>query len=199
MEKILSGLCEWLIKNGYIWENEKEVYEYCFAVLFMNVMYYLICILVMWHYKIFLQPILFTVVFLLTRSHMGGWHAQNMWNCLLLGLLLFTVAVNLMIYPDIAEQEKILFSGISMFLTIGIVFFFGIQDHPNRRLSKTEKITAKKKCIAFLFGLIAVVVIVLILRWEEIAFSIALACFSSTLLFLLAKLKERGTKDYEKN
>lgn len=199
MEKLFSRLCNWLVRNEIIQETEKEVYEYCFAVLFMNAMYYLICIMVMWHYKIFLQPIIFTTIFLLIRSHMGGWHAQNMWNCLLLGLLLFTIAVNLMIYPDITEQEKILFSGISMFLTSGTVFFFGIQDHPNRRLSKGEKITAKKKCLGLLFGLTAFVVIVLFLRWVDIAFCIALACFASTLLFLLAKIQKKGRRNYEEN
>ena len=150
MEKTLSRLCDFLIRQNIIQEEDREVYEYCFAVLLMNVLYYLICFVVMVHYHCFLLPMIFIVIFLLSRSNMVCWHAPNMWSCVLFGLLLFTVAVNLMIYPDITEQGKLFFSGFSLLFAGWSVHHFGIQDHPNRRLNSIEKVAAQKSAICFL-------------------------------------------------
>ncbi len=197
MERALSILCDFLIRQDIIQEGDREVYEYCFAILLMNVLYYLICFLVMIHYHCFLLPIIFTAIFLFLRSYMGGWHAPNMWSCLLFGLLLFTVAVNLMIYPDITEQGKLFFSGFSLLLAGWSVHHFGIQDHPNRRLNSLEKATAQKKCYMLLAILGLLMLCATFLGQLDIVFSAALACFASTALLLLAKFQEKGTMNYE--
>lgn len=197
MEKALSKLCDVLIQNNIIQNEDREVYEYCFAVLVMNVLYYLICLAIMIHYYCFLLPIIFIITFLLLRSFMGGWHAPNMWGCLLFGLLLFTAVVNLMIYPDITEQGKLFFGGFSMVFAVWAVHCFGIQDHPNRRLSSTEKLAARKKCYQLLAIVGMLMLFATFLGRSDIVFSMALSCFASTILLLLAKFQEKGTMNYE--
>lgn len=197
MEKILSTICDLMIAHEIIQPEDREVYEYCFAVLFLNFMYYLICFAVMLYYNCYLLPVIFTIVFLLLRSYMGGWHAPSMWGCLLFGLLLFTIAVNLMIYPDITEQGKLLFGSFSIFFAGWSVHQFGIQDHPNRRLHSAEKIAAQKKCYVLLAVIGCIMIFAALLQQSGAVFSVALACFAATILLLLAKFQERGTTKYE--
>ncbi len=190
MEPIISKLCDLLIQQEVIQEVDREVYEYSFSVLILNSVYYLICFVLMLYYQTFLLPILFTTIFLLLRSYMGGWHANTMWGCMLLGLLLFTAAVNIMIYPDITGQGKLVFSGFVMLLTGWSVYRFGIQDHKNRPLSSLEKIAAQKKCYKLLFILSVLMIGAALLQQFDVIFCVGLACFAATILLLLAKTKK---------
>lgn len=192
MESIISKLCELLIQQEVIQEVDREVYEYSFSVLILNSVYYLICFVLMLYYQTFLLPILFTTIFLLLRSYMGGWHANTMWGCMLLGLLLFTTAVNIMIYPDITGQGKLVFSGFVMLLTGWSVYHFGIQDHKNRPLSSLEKIAAQKKCYKLLLILSVLMIGAALLHQIDVTFCVGLACFAATILLLLAKTKKEG-------
>ena len=90
MEKTISNLCEFFIRQQIIQAADKEVYQYCFEVLAMKLIYYAGCIAIMWHYQCFLLPIIFIATHTVLRSYMGGWHAANMWVCLFSSLLLFT-------------------------------------------------------------------------------------------------------------
>ena len=190
MEPIISKLCDLLIQQEVIQEVDREVYEYSFSVLILNSVYYLICFVLMLYYQTFLLPILFTTIFLLLRSYMGGWHANTMWGCMLLGLLLFTAAVNIMIYPDITGQGKLVFSGFVMLLTGWSVYRFGIQDHKNRPLSSLEKIAAQEKCYKLLFILSVLMIGAALLQQFDVIFCVGLACFAATILLLLAKTKK---------
>lgn len=192
MEQIISKLCDLLIQREVIQEADREVYEYSFSVLILNSVYYLICLVVMVQYHSFLLPTLFIVIFLLLRSYMGGWHTSTMWGCMLLGLLLFTAAVNIMIYPDITEQGKLVFSGFGMLLTGWSVYHFGIQDHKNRPLSSLEKIAAQKKCYKLLFMLSLLMIGAALLQQIDVTFCVGLACFVATILLLLATTKKEG-------
>ncbi len=197
MNQMIAMLCTKLVQHKIIMEDDREVYEYCISVFLLNTCYYLICLLVMLYYKCFLLPTIFTVCFLLLRSYMGGWHAKNMGGCLLFGLLLFTLVVNIFIYLDIAEQEKMLFSGFSVLFAGWGVRFLGVQDHPNRRLKTEQKLAAKRKCYKILVMICLLMLCTSIFQRTDIAFSMALACLVSTLLLLLAKFQQKGREEYE--
>ena len=77
MEQLISAFCNKLIQNHVISENDREVYEYCFSILFTSVLYYAGCIIIMYRYQCYLLPIIFLVTYMLLRSFLGGWHAHN--------------------------------------------------------------------------------------------------------------------------
>lgn len=197
MEKLISRMCDNLIAKQVISSEDKEIYEYCFCTLFMWLCYFAICFVVMLHFDCFIAPLIFFTSFLALRSLMGGWHAPGMVSCLISGLLLFTLAVSLIIYPDITLQEQLLFSCFSVFFTGGILSIFNVQDHPNRELSVTEKQNAKKKSFYLLFVLTLCMVLFALVKRFDITFSIALACFATTALLLLAKFQTKGWKQHE--
>lgn len=188
MEQLISAFCNKLIQNHVISENDREVYEYCFSILFTSVLYYAGCIIIMYRYQCYLLPIIFLVTYMLLRSFLGGWHAHNMWTCMFASLLLFAVMVNIFIYPDITMQGKLLFSGFSVLLNGWVLHHFGMQDHPNRKLTQEEQRIAKRNS----FVLLAIILLLMILSAFasrfDIMFSMALACFAATTLLLLAKL-----------
>lgn len=197
MEKAISALCDYFIARQIIQAEDKEVYQYSFEALTMNVLYYLLCFVMMCYYHCFLQPFLFTAVYLLLRSYIGGWHAPNMWACLLFGLLLFITVVNIFIYPGIPEQGKVLFSMFSMIFAGCSVRHFGIQDHPNRKLTKDEKAAAKQNFFRIFFVSSIVMLIAVLLQQIGVVFSIAMAYFMATAFLVLAKLQKKGMSDNE--
>lgn len=198
MEKAVSNLCNLFINYQIIKTEEKEVYEYCFAVLAMNVFYFLICILVMCYYQCFLLPFIFTVVYMLLRSYIGGWHASTMWGCLLFGLLLFIVVINILLYPALTGQEKLLFSFGCMLFAGWTVNKFGVQDHPNRKLSEKEKVKAKNKFFYLFHFSILIMILTVFLQQIDLTFSIALAYFMAAVFLLLAEIHKKGVMSHEK-
>ena len=128
---------------------------------------------------------------------MGGWHASNTWACMISSLLLFTAVVNLILYPDITIQEKVVFSGFSVIFNTVVLLYFGIQDHPNRRLTQKDKIIAKRNALILLAIIFFLMVIFVFAGWFDIMFSMALACFAATTLLLLAKFRGKGKDVYE--
>ncbi len=195
MGQALSRFCDFLIAQQIMEAEDKELYEYCFAILLMNTTYAGICLMVTIYYQYFLPPLIFMISFLTLRSYMGGWHAPSMGSCFLTGLLLFTAIVNVMIYPDITVQGKLLFSGFSICSAGWSVYQFGIQDHPNRKLNVEEKAKAQKRCYKFLAAMSAVMFLFTLLKWYDIVFAMALACFAATTLLLLGKFFQRGCDD----
>ena len=197
MEKLISQMCDILILKQIISSEDKEVYEYCFDTIFMWLCYFVICFIIMLTFDCFIAPLIFFVSFLALRSFMGGWHAPSMLSCLISGLLLFTVAVNLIIYPDVTWQEQLQFSCFSVIFTGGVLTIFSIQDHPNRELSTAEKQTAKQKSYGLLFILTFCMILFALVKRFDITFSIALACFAATALLLLGKFQTKGWKQHE--
>lgn len=151
----------------------------------------------MCYYRCFFLPLVFTVIYLLLRSYMGGWHANNTWVCMFISLLLFTAVVNLILYPDITMQGKVIFSGVSVLFNSVVLSYCGIQDHPNRRLTRNEKIVAKRKAMHLLAIISFLMVIFVFVGRFDIMFSMALACFAATTLLLLAKFRAKGNEMYE--
>lgn len=187
MEKFIAQLCDKFIDKHIFPEEEKELYEYCFSVLFMWILYFATCLTIMLYFHCFLAPLTFFIAFFSLRSFMGGWHAPNMFFCFVIGLLLFTITVNLIVYPDISSQEQLIFSCFSVVFTSGILFISNVQDHPNRKLSSQEKQNAKEKCYKLLLIFVTLMLIFALLKRFDLIFSIALACFAATTLLLLAK------------
>lgn len=197
MEKAISALCDTLIKRVIISKEDRDVYEYCFTVLAITLIFYSGAFLIMCYYRCFFLPLVYTAIYLLLRSYMGGWHASNTWACMISSLLLFTAVVNLILYPDITIQEKVVFSGFSVIFNTVVLLYFGIQDHPNRRLTQKDKIIAKRNALILLAIIFFLMVIFVFAGWFDIMFSMALACFAATTLLLLAKFRAKGNEMYE--
>lgn len=153
--------------------------------------------MIMYCYQCYLLPVVFLVTYMLLRSYIGGWHAHNMWTCMLASLLLFAVMVNIFIYPDITTQGKLLFSGFSVLFNGWALHHFGMQDHPNRKLTQKEQRIAKRKAFVLLVSILLLMILSAFASRFDIMFSMALACFVATTLLLLAKLQSKGNDVYE--
>ena len=128
---------------------------------------------------------------------MGGWHASNTWTCMFISLFLFTAVVNLILYPDITMQGKVIFSSVSVIFNGVVLLCFGVQDHPNRQLTQKEKAVAKRKAMLLLVIISFLMFVFMFVGWFDIMFSMALACFAATTLLLLEKFKAKGQDVYE--
>lgn len=197
MEHLIYVFCNKLIQNHVISENDREVYEYSLAILLTSALYYAGCIMIMHYYQCYLLPIIFLVTYMLLRSYIGGWHARNMWTCMFASLLLFAVMVNIFIYPDITTQGKLLFSGFSVLFNGWALQHFGMQDHPNRKLTQDEQRIAKRKAFVLLFIILLLMMCSAFASRFDIMFSMALASFAATILLLLAKFQSKGIDVYE--
>ena len=69
---------------------------------------------------------------------------------------------------------------------------FGMQDHPNRKLTEDEKAAAEKNFFRIFLVSLFIMLLAIGLQQVDIAFSMALAYSMATFLLLLAKLKKEG-------
>lgn len=143
MQKCTEAVAAWLIRCQVIEEQEKELYCYAvesFMLLGSPMMIALLLGVVMGNIK---ESILVVIPFMMIRKFSGGYHAKNLWICLICSsLLLF-----LCILAACRISANIIFTIVTLIACLSLIICSPI-EHGNRTLDLQEKtIYRKVTCI----------------------------------------------------
>lgn len=195
-QSIAKRTVRWLIRKGTIHREEQAVYEYSFEVLYSDLMYALLGLVL----AIVLHGVLATAVFLAgffpLRKFAGGYHASTYVRCHLLfagnqaaAILLFHLVPHGVIFPVVA---------VLMVLSTVCVFVLAPVAHENRPFSDSERKYFRRMSLLVLA--ISWGILVLLTFFHLISNGYALAYFFGTFsvsisLFFdrMKKWKEEGT------
>ena len=176
--KIEAKVCERLLRDKVIQEEEKEIIQYGLhqgGALFVNICTLMIVCTTM---ACVIQGFWFLIYFWPLRIYAGGYHADTEKRCYFLSTLMEIVIFLIAHFFDFTRGMGVI---LITFTLMVIIFSMTPQDTENRRLSDKEKIIYKKKVNEILaFHIISFAMMYLIDKkeiWEIILLSQALMAF----------------------
>lgn len=174
MEHCIGSITAWLIKQGAIDSDDKELYEYAISSLLLSLSPLIFMAVIGVLAGCVKESILLILPFIMVRKFSGGFHAKHVYTCLIssCGLLLLCLYTALHIACGIGLH-------IALLVSIFILIICSPIDSENRKLEKTE-IRAYKRTTGIITLAFSIVYIILIyLHAESYAVCIAVGLILS--------------------
>lgn len=184
--KITAFLC----RKGVVHEEQKEVYQYGFEVLLLNVLDVLIILGLGIVIKRYVDTVVFLLVFGVTRQYTGGYHAKTVLKCLTVYVIIYLTVMFISSSNIVLCMGVLLQVLLCVLYIVAVVIYAPIQND-NKVISSTEK--KKYKTISIVLGVtISMVAIALYSVLTTTALTISLTLFAVTLLMALVMIRKRG-------
>lgn len=84
MDRIAKGLTDYVIRKGMIEETERNIYEYGFTLTMEVGLFVLVSLFLTLYLHMFVEGVLFFVIFAPLRSYAGGLHLEKYHSCFVL-------------------------------------------------------------------------------------------------------------------
>ncbi len=143
----------------------------------------------------FVSSVVFLLSFIILRLFTGGFHCNTYFKCNLSLVVTFAVVVFLKgLYKFVPFQE--IFLGVMMVLSLLITMFFSPVSHPNKEISKRDRI--KFRLIALGILLVHIAIIFVFSEFIGVEVIVVTDFISSTYVIVgLIKNKRERSNDYE--
>ncbi len=136
-----------MLQEGVIGEDERDYCQYGMEITIANTVNLLVTMLVAILFREFLGMLIFYLVFVVTRSYCGGYHADSYAKCFTFFLVLNVCTGWLLRYSNIdISVWKIVLIGITLVYAI-LVYFWAPMENPAKPLTAEEKKRYHTICI----------------------------------------------------
>jgi accessory gene regulator B len=186
--KVAVIITDYLYKNKTIDENHKDVYIYGFEILISNVINFCLIMGLGIMFREFIHSFLFYVVFVVTRSFCGGYHAGSYLKC---NVLFTVIYLTTLLFSKLMNPfMSLVYLFIFLAIYIGCVIEYAPIDSENKKLTKDNK--QRFKSISILISLMWTgLIVILYLTAREYATTITLTLVMIALLMLVEVNKRR--------
>lgn len=181
-------ITDYMINEGIIDKDKRNIYVYGFELCICSVISFIIVLIVAMTTRMYLECLLFYLVFSITRLFSGGFHSKTYLGCKITyigGLLILLV-----IYKLIYSLDTFYWIILQTFSSLIIAKYAPI-DNPNKKLSYMEKNKSKKICFVIL-ALLFIITLVLSINtsfYQMIPLTLLLV---AVLMVIVLVKKERG-------
>lgn len=183
MKRISSFLTGYVIRKGLVSEEDREVYEYGFTVTLEVGIFAVLCIIIMGVLHMYLEGILFFVIFAPLRSYAGGLHLQKYYACLTLSTLTF---VGILLIAGNIQLPLILINVVSLISLSGIYILYPVEN-ANRAVDQEEDRYFRKKLLVYLVLDVTLIVLFNFLHIHKSIMVIALTLLMVFVTMILGK------------
>lgn len=190
MEKTAKALADYVIRKGVVDEEDRNIYEFGFAVTMEVGLFALFCMFVSLYLHMFMQGVLFFIVFAPLRSYAGGLHLEKYHSCFVLSCLTFSGVLLSVKY----FQFPIWISFIILFILVIAVYVLYPVENINRKVNREEDIYFRKKLKLFLL-MDEIIAIVCIILNDKISLSLIIDTFLIVVITMLVG-KYKNSKRY---
>lgn len=151
MEYLAGVITTWLIRQGAIKADERELYEYAAHSFFLTIAPFAYALVIGGILGAINVCLILVVPFVVIRKYSGGFHAKREWTCLIGSCLLLFGCILI----ASRMRNDALFGGLVLLGVVWLVIFSPV-DSENRRLEPDEKKLRKRDAavLAALFCLI---------------------------------------------
>ena len=139
MEKVAKVLADYVIRKGMVDEENRNIYEYGFTVTIEVGLFVLFCLLMTLYLHMYMQGILFFIIFAPLRSYAGGLHLEKYHSCFVLSCLTFSGVLLIVRYI----QFPIWISFITLFILEIVVYALYPIENINRKVDREEDSTIR--------------------------------------------------------
>lgn len=135
-----------MIDKGVVEEKEREIYEYGFTIAMELMVFIGLCVFITVALQMYIEGILFFVIFIPLRSYAGGLHLKTYSSCLLASVLVFTGVLVL----DKVIQLPAIFGCVTALCSLAGIYALYPVENVNRDVDDQEDKYFKKKLKIFL-------------------------------------------------
>ena len=189
-EKMAKKITNLFIIKKIIDSSDREVYEYGYEVMFSQISYTIIMIIISLIFGAFYESLAFFVGFSLYRKICGGYHAKTYTRCHLIfatNQILFLLS--LIFVPN---QFCYILTGVGLITAIVLDILIAPIDHKNKPFNDKEYKKFKRQSIILSIGLCVLCIFIFLLNKNNVFyFSFSVGCFSASISLLYAFLERR--------
>jgi len=145
---ISDNIAFYLLKNGYIQENELPIYKYGLSG-FCNSMFQLGVIMLLGILAGTVpETIAFIIVFVSTRRFLGGYHANTKIKCLMWDILIWAIATNTYV---VSVTSNVIGFGVIIFtFSLIVTCRYAPIENAHKRLTTAQKKYNNKKGVVMI-------------------------------------------------
>lgn len=188
MEKISKILADYVIHKGMVNEEDRSMYEYGFIITMEVALFAIFCLIMTLHLHMFIEGILFFVIFVPLRSYTGGLHLEKYYSCLILSCITFSGI--LIVVKHI--QMPMWVSVVVLFVLTIFVYMLYPVENINRKVDREENQYFKTKLKRFLFMDMLIAVLCIILKSDSELFLMATVFTVVVITMLIGKYKNKN-------
>lgn len=145
MKILAEKLTDYIVREGAIKEDEREIFIYGFQTAFEIFFCIFISCMLSYVLGVVKEGILFSIIFIPLRSYAGGLHLSNYWTCLLLSCLTF---VGILVLSKFLNVEALV-SFLGILFLLGMVLHLYPVENVNRVIDEKENVHFKMKLKKF--------------------------------------------------
>lgn len=189
--KLASKTAERFIKRPNACYDKIEIYQYGFFVLYSNVMFLLLTMLLGAVFGVFLQSIVFYILFFSIRQYAGGYHASTETRCEIMSTLSILVCIVVIRLSKTYDLQFALLA-LSAVSAVYIAILCPL-DTPEKPLSEKEFKYFRKISwlILSIIALVAIISYFVRSQWLQIFFApCCLSLILESLLLTAGKVKK---------
>lgn len=187
MEKVSKTLTDYIIGKGMIEDDDREIYEYGFQIATEVGLFILFCLVTTLHLHMYMEAIMFFIIFVPLRSYAGGLHLEKYHSCLILSCLTFCGVLLIVRYI----QVSFYFSFIVLLILEYWVFRLYPVENLNRKVDDEENRYFKKKLVAFLLLDLLIAIACIILHSSSGIFVITVTFTIVMVTMAIGKYKDK--------
>lgn len=187
MNKYYKKISSFLIQNGCINKDFKELYEYAIKIIINSIVNIIITVLIGLILGMLKECVCLYLTFFILRKFTGGWHFNKYSFCLISSVILITLVL-LFIKHFIIFFNPISFL-IILILTSFLIACFAPVDNKNKQLSLKERKIYKILSIIITLLVLSSVIVCLHNELFSLAYSMGLAMILTTVLLVAGKVR----------
>ena len=191
MHHLAERLVDYVINKGMVEEKERELYKYGFLIGMEILLFFLFCSILTIYMKMFIEGIMFFVVFSPLRAYAGGLHLKKYRHCFLCSCFIYFIVLVFIKYfhaPSYASFVFILFMEFTVYVLYPV-------ENKNRVVDRDEDRYFRGKLLKFLIFHFWVALFCQIAEQQTCLFEMAFIYFIVVLTMLAGKLRNY----YERN
>lgn len=191
---ISNMLTNYIIKNGNIEEEDRDIYEYGFhsaiAMISNTVTFFLICYI----FNMFLEGIVFGILFVMLRGYAGGVHLSSNIKCFILSSMVLIGTLSLIKYTT---TDRTLMFVLTALASLVINFLSPVQDK-NKPLDKVERNEYKKRTRIILKLDIFLFIILFLSNHAKFAYIVSILLVEMAIFMVLGTIKNKMIRERAK-
>lgn len=192
ISKLSNKIVKCFVKQSNISDDEQELYQYGFFILFSQILYFIIALIIGILCEVILESIIFYIAFQFIRRYAGGYHASTETRCEILStlsILACIVVIKLSKTYDF-QTTLLIISAISAVC----IFVFCPLDTPEKPLSDKEFKYFRKVSWIILFVIVAAIIVSYVFKFQVVTVPCCLSLILESILLAAGKIKRVSKK-----
>lgn len=193
ISKLSNKIVKCFVKQSNISDDEQELYQYGFFILFSQILYFIIALIIGILCEVILESIIFYIAFQFIRRYAGGYHASTETRCEILSSLSILACIVVIKLSKTYDFQTVLL--LITILSAVCIFVFCPLDTPEKPLSDKEFKYFRKVSWIILFVIIVAIIISYVFKFQMVTVPCCLSLILESILLAAGKIKRVSQKN----